>query len=136
MKHSILATPFFSLIFFCGSASFADTYHRWVDDHGVTHYSKMKPADKESVEVHADSRSPLLSDTETSYSTEPTQTASDANAVIEQWCQHHRETLETLKNNSRVFQTDPDTGERTILNERQRAEMIKETEAQLDGCPL
>src|SRR5699024_11909014 len=89
-----------------------------------------------SVVVHADCRSPLLSDTETSYSTEPTQTASDANAVIEQWCQHHRETLETLKNNSRVFQTDPDTGERTILNERQRAEMIKETEAQLDGCPL
>jgi len=141
VRYSLVIATSLALFFAAANASAKEAFHRWVDEHGVTHYSKTKPANRDSVVVQADSKTTISggepgapkssADGQTSESGTEASTAS----TIAQWCAHHRETLDILTNNSRVHQTDPQTGEKTILTEPERARLIQETQQQLQDCP-
>lgn len=123
------------LIILLGLSPFtaADTFHRWVDEDGVTHYSKIAPSGRtsETINIATGTTQPTLS-TPTIGGT--TETESSADEVQARWCQQHAKNLEVLKNKDRVQQQDPETGETHTLTEGERAKMIRQIEAQLDGC--
>lgn len=139
MRHAFLTTISFALFFIATTTHANDTFHRWVDDNGVTHYSKTKPADRDSVPVHADSNTTISggapSDSNHSSNDNANTEGTDAESTIAQWCAHHRDTLEVLTSSSRVHQTDPQTGEKTIISEPERARLIEETKTLLKDCP-
>lgn len=110
----------------------ADTFHRWIDENGVTHYSKIAPSGRTSETVNV--ATGATQSTTPAPTTIGTATESSANEVQAKWCQQHKKNLETLKNKDRVQQQDPETGEMHTLTEGERAEMIQQIEAQLDGC--
>lgn len=144
MRYSFVIATCVALFFATANASAKETFHRWVDEQGVTHYSKTKPANQDSVVVQADSKTTISGGEPGAPETSAAGQHSGANnsggetnaeSTIAQWCAHHRETLEILTNNSRVHQTDPQTGEKVILSEPERARLIEETKQQLQDCP-
>jgi len=131
---------FISMVLLAGVFSFAqaDTFYRWVDEEGVTHYSKTAPKghQSETVSTTTGTSTPSSSSmAEDPFATsEEETTESSANEVKDKWCAQHRKNLEVLKTKDRVQQQDPETGEARILTEAERAEMIQQLEAQLEGC--
>jgi len=115
----------------------ANTFHRWVDENGVTHYSKTAPEGRQSETVSTttgtSSQQPVPMAEPVPADNHETSNRS-ASEVQAKWCQQHRENLDILKNKDRVQQQDPETGEARILTEAERADMIQQLEAQLDGC--
>src|SRR5699024_11478424 len=127
-----------ALFYAAANASAKEAFHRCVDEHGVTHYSKTKPANRDSVVVQADSKTTISGGEpgapKSSADGQTSESSTEA-STIAQWCAHHRETLDILTKNTRVHQTDPQTGEKTILTEPERARLIQETQQQLQDCP-
>lgn len=129
MKHLGLI---FCLIILLGASTFtaADTFHRWVDENGVTHYSKIAPSGRTSETVNVATGTTQA----TATSTTETTAESSTDVIQSQWCQQHKKNLAILKNKNRVQREDPESGEMHILTESERAKMIQQIEAQLDGC--
>lgn len=131
------------LIFFCcitwlfAAHSHADsTYHRWVDDEGVTHYSKTPPKDRNSEQVSTRTQKGNVAPAQESQPSDGStdeQEDDEASQTIKKWCEQHRENLKTLKESNNVQTTDEE-GEKRILNEKERAQMIRDIEKQLEGC--
>lgn len=120
-----------------GSLATADTFHRWVDENGVTHYSKTAPQGRQSETISTTTGTPAQQSApmaEPAPADHHETSTSSADEVQAKWCQQHRENLDILQNKDRVQQQDPDTGEMRTLTEAERAEMIKQIEAQLEGC--
>lgn len=119
------------------SLATANTFHRWVDENGVTHYSKTAPEGRQSEAVNTTTGTNSQQPTpmaEPAPSDDAKASNSSADEVQAKWCQQHRENLDILKNKDRVQQQDPETGEMRILTEAERADMIQQLETQLDGC--
>lgn len=126
----------------------AQTFYRWVDEQGVTHYSESAPEGEESREVRtwgqrgadrrqrqdADDREartppPSAGGSRTQPGTEPT-----VPPVDDAYCEQLRENLETLTNRPVVRMEDPDTGEITTLDTEARQKMMDDTRERLRAC--
>lgn len=154
-KHGMTAICA-SLLILCAPAGAASKFYKWVDESGVTHYSQSPPPDgTRSEEVRTSSkassdqeealdnleskrnaaakaRQEAAKEQATKAAAEPTAEEKEAQ---KKRCEQHRANLDALKNMPIVRQENPETGEKEVLDEGKRAEMIKQTEEALKGCP-
>ncbi|GAB1261372.1 DUF4124 domain-containing protein [Aurantivibrio plasticivorans] len=118
------------------SAQAAQTFYKWVDQDGVTHYSARKPHGQEAEEVTIrggrQTSSPQSQPKEPTPSSQPSSadaaaTASTANKDQER-CSIAKENLTTLQSFSRVREKDSD-GEYRVLSEEEKQKRIENLKA-------
>lgn len=136
-------------IMLASSPAMADTFYRWVDDNGVTHYAERPPQGHASEAVRtwgapSSSQGRALEALEEMRSAraearaqpeaEQAASAPPAPRPPEEYCQQHRRNLEALTQRPIVRRTDPETGEQTTLDASQREAMIADTQDALKAC--
>lgn len=110
---------------FAPLATTAQTYYRWVDAEGVSHFSQNPPP--EGVDAELD-----LLPKSSAIDTTPKQTAAqqDQQGVAEslnsfgkdpELCAQVLQSLETMNSYENIVMTDPTTGNGTYLSESERA---------------
>jgi aspartokinase len=131
----------------------ADRYYRWVDDEGVTHYTKKPPEGRPSDEISTGYKPSSSQEQEMERlekmrrqqrqaREEEAQEQTDETAageeqseeVSEEYCQKHRENLEILQNKPTVRRRNPETGEMEVIPEQERQKMIERTKKELEKC--
>ena len=120
----------------------ADTYYKWIDDNGTTHYSSKPPKDRESSPVHTNSRAsgPVSrmapKEKQAANSSEQTEDGStlyDAKAN-EEFCASAKDRLNLIISSNQVKQKSKD-GNVVMLSEDQRqAEITRVQEQILEHC--
>jgi len=154
-KHGMAAICA-SLVILCAPAGAASKFYKWVDENGVTHYSQSPPPDGTSSQEVRTSGKPSSDQADALKNLEATRNAAAkaredaarqkaekaANEPSEEEkeaqkkrCEQHRTNLATLKNSPIVREKDPETGEMAVVDEDKRAEMVRQTEEALKGCP-
>lgn len=136
-------------IVLASSPAAANTFYRWVDDNGVTHYAERPPEGRaseavrtwgapssdqgralEALEARRESRAEARQQSEG----EQAGSAPAAPQPPEEYCQQHRSNLDVLTQRPIVRRTDPETGEQVTLDAEQREAMIAETRQALAAC--
>lgn len=125
-----------SCLFF--SSVWADSYYRWTDEKGVTHYTTTAPSNQASDRVNVA--------TGTSGSIEEAQAAAaalthsdnsgkpnDADLFLER-CKQYRENLDLLNSDKSLTTKDAD-GNEVDMDSAARAKMKSEVETILRSCP-
>lgn len=145
-----------SLLILSAPLGAASKFYKWVDDNGVTHYTQSPPPDgvsgkevRTSTKASSDQEEEL-EDLEMRRKAAAEERAEDAKrqadqvsqqpsaedkAAMEKRCAQAKANLETLRNKPIVRQENPETGELEVVDENKRAELIRTTEAALNGCP-
>lgn len=137
----------FSLVVFA-LPSLGQVY-KWVDEDGQIHFSQFPPnSDKQAEQVDVkvgtsasateakkrlqEQRENLLKDSiERGLSEEEKMRAMAESENKERRCEQARQQLTTLQNGGRIF-TSNEAGERQYIDEKQRQDMIKKTQARVD----
>ncbi|MBZ2190536.1 DUF4124 domain-containing protein [Alcanivorax sp. JB21] len=138
--------PLLGLALLAQAAS-AQTFYRWVDEQGVTHYSESAPEGEESREVRTwgqgSDRRQRQGGGDREAGNPPARAGSNRQQtpaepavppVDEAYCKQLRDNLETLTNRPVVRMEDPDTGEVTTLDTEARQKMLDDTRERLRAC--
>ncbi|MCH8544842.1 MAG: DUF4124 domain-containing protein [Alcanivorax sp.] len=131
-------------------AASAQSFYRWVDDSGVTHYSESPPEGHESREIRTQSRPSSdqprqLERLEQRRAQDGENRDAAARAGEEaasrnlprpdpQYCDQLRQNLDKLENRPIVRMTDPETGQVMTLDRDRRNQLIDETRDELRAC--
>lgn len=116
----------------------ANTYYKWVDDNGTTHYSNKPPKDRESSPVHTTSRASgpasrmapkVQSNNDATKTSEEGSTLYDAKAS-EEFCTNAKERLSLVISSNQIKQKSKD-GSVVMLSEEQRQSEITRIREQL-----
>jgi len=131
------------------------SFYKWIDGKGVTHYSATPPSPKEVAKkikkVQTDlpvkkttASAPTTPTTQTPTVTSPTEPPKplttpvnarpDLNAERDQSCQAAQKNLQSLQNHARIYQKN-EKGERHFLTDKEMEEQVKTTQQFLkDNC--
>lgn len=130
------------LCLLCGLAATAsaDTFYRWQDAAGVTHYSERPPSDVGSEDVTVSDYQPSSHDAATRPTTNAATSASsqdniahpDTNAV-QQACDGYRKNLALLQSDKNLVTPGKD-GKQQLLSKEQREEMTARAIEALKSC--
>lgn len=133
-------------------AAHSDTFYKWVDENGVTHYGTTPPTGQEAdtVTTRADASSDqgraierrqdrLAGDQKArekaaKAAAEAQREQDEPEEVTKERCEAHRKNLETLMLKPTVRRENPDTGEMEVLDKEARDEMIESTKQALEMC--
>ena len=131
-------------------AASAQTFYRWVDDNGITHYSESPPEGLDSREVRTHGRPSsdqprqlerLEERREQDARNREAATSAGEEAERKnpprpdpQYCDQLRANLDKLENRPIVRMTDPETGQITTLDRDRRNQLIDETRDELKAC--
>jgi len=130
MKKILVIT--LSCLFF--SSVWADTFYRWTDEKGVTHYTATPPdgqnSNKVSVSTGTSGPVDLQAKTVAPVSDTP---KNEANLFLER-CQQYRTNLELLNSDAQLTTKDAD-GNDVVMDDAARAKHKAETETILRSCP-
>lgn len=144
--------PALALALLGGAApAVADKYYKWVDDNGVTHYGTAPPEDggSEAVRTYGPSsdqgkelkalqeqreNANRARDQAEKQAREAERVTEEPEAVAKERCEGHRKNLDTLENKPIVRVENPETGEREVIDQARRDEMIETTRAALEDC--
>lgn len=116
----------------------ADTYYKWIDDNGTTHYSSKPPEDREASPVHTTGRAsgPVSrmapkpkTNKDNSDGLEEGSTAYDAEAN-EKFCSEAQNRLNLMISSNQVKQKNKD-GSVVMLSEEQRQGQIARIKDQI-----
>lgn len=130
------------LCLLCGLAATAsaDTFYRWQDAAGVTHYSERAPSDVSSKDVKVNNYQPSNSDAAarstanaaSSASSQDNTSRPDTNAV-QQACDGYRKNLALLQSDKNLVTPGKD-GKKQLLSKQQREEMTTRAIEALKSC--
>ena len=131
-------------------AATAQTFYRWTDERGVTHYTEEPPEGRDAAEVRTWGRTPSGQQRaleERDQRREQAEAERDAtrqqmreaeeNQVPRPdpaYCEQLQRNLSTLVNRPVVRMEDPDTGEVITLDAERREQMLAETRDALQAC--
>ena len=152
MNKTILPLIATLLAILAAAPAQAETYHKWVDENGVTHYGLKPPEDSRSEEVQtynsasSDQAEEVdrLEETRKERANEEARKKKEAEEskredenpeeVTKERCETHRANLKTLQDRPVVRSKDPVTGEEKVLTDEERQQMLDKTKAALDKC--
>lgn len=142
MKNVLAFFTIGALLAALSSTSWAATYYRWKDEHGVTHYTlKPPPEGIEAEEVRTyNSSSSDQADALRRLEQQREQTAQELaerenpEQAMEDRCARLRQNLQTLQEEAVVSTQDPESGEQRILGDEERATMLEQTQRAVDAC--
>ena len=131
-------------------ATQAQTFYRWVDERGVTHYTDTPPEGQDSAEVRTRSSAPAsqpqaLEALEERRARDETAREETREQMREAqagqlpqpdptYCEQMRRNLDALENRPIVRTEDPETGQIITLDSERRAAMLDETRDALRAC--
>jgi hypothetical protein len=126
------------LLWAAGNAG-AETFYKWVDKNGVTHYTTKPPPDQEAKSITTKSQTPQAAQEAPAQAPPPDsfpgaqQTAADE--ARKRNCETARNNVQMLENSARVMRIDPSTKQPVEIDEAQRdAAMAEAQQAVTDNC--
>jgi flagellar biosynthesis GTPase FlhF len=152
MKARTAALVALCLVSLSPAGAVAESYYKWVDDEGVTHYGTDKPKDIDAEKVRtyggaSSSQARELQELEQKREArqQAREKAAEEEALAErreeepeklkkELCDKHRENLETLVNKPTVRVKNSETGEMEVIDDERREELIQKTKAELEKC--
>lgn len=153
-KHAIAALCALGL-FYTGTSVAADTFYKWQDENGVTHYTQSPPEDNAAAEqVRTSTKTPpgqaqqleqlnekrqqaleqSREKAKQAATAEPKKDEKSYDEARAERCAQNQENLNTLRNQPIVRLKDPESGELVILDADQRQKMINDAISALKEC--
>lgn len=138
MKKLLLIT---ALCLLTGLAS-AQTFYRWVDSNGITHYTTTAPTDQKSasLDVVTGTRHPTINKSQTDDKTDQasaSQASDEKDAPVNQFlanCKTYRSNLALLQSDA-VLTVKGEDGKPRMLTDKERAQRLTNVESMLTACP-
>lgn len=130
MKHIALVSL---LCLLCGLAT-AQTFYRWTDSAGATHYTKTPPpgSDSTAVSTHYSAPGSMGSSSQDSSKAASTDT-SKVDSYLKR-CAQYRQNLRLLNSQAPLTVKD-DEGKTVAIDDAKRQEMLASTKQMLTACP-
>ena len=126
---AVSLAPLALSLVFSGNLSAAESYHRWKDENGVTHYGSTPPTGVNSEKINARATPKTKAKDVVDDSTNLENTKKLLSAERQKTCERERQRLTTLKSSGANIRMKDENGKSKVLTPEEIAKEIHGSEA-------